>query len=758
VLFFSRVNVFFYVVLAFVRPLGTLLKSMAVHPFRPAPRQATAALVVLLFFAGACTGRKDSPGGRPNVLLVTIDTCRADHIGAYGYRAAITPTLDGLAARGVRFATAVAHVPLTGPSHTSILTSRTPLGHGVRDNGSYVLPRTVPTVAEAFHQGGYRTAAFVSGYPLKRRFGLDRGFDTYDDQLPRGKDARRTAYVERTADKTTDAVLRWLEAKPALPSPFFLWVHYFDPHAPYEAPAEYTLRSASPYDGEIAFVDAQLGRLLHRLDEAGRGAPLVVLVTADHGESLGEHGEDTHGIFVYDSTLRVPFILAGSGVPSGRVSETVARGIDVGPTLLDYAGLAAKGVEGRSLRRAAAGEALPDAPSYAESLHPQLQYGWSPLHAWRTARFKMIEAPRPELYDLSADAAEAHDRSHQDAPRLDTMRRDLQRAMATTTPDAAQAVDAETAERLAALGYVGTGGSSVRPPSGKDPKDGIALATRLGRNGMTVARTEPLKAIPELTALLAEDPGMLVARRTRAIAYEAAGQYEGAIRDLRELEKTGALTSEDAVVLGDNLRLAGHLKEATVVLERTARENPKFAEPWLSLAAIFVLQQDVARAADAYQRVLDIDPDHTEARRGLGDLAFIRGDLDAASGHYTRVLEVDAADVGALTKLGVVKMRTGHPEEAIALFRRATDRQPKNGEALLYLAGALASSGRAAEALPYFERALEVGQRTSMTLNGLGLARMATGDRRGAAQAFRESLRLDPRQPEVARTLSEIGG
>jgi choline-sulfatase len=715
-------------------------------------------MAALAVVAGGCSGRKGGPSARPNVLLVTIDTCRADRLGSYGYRAAVTPTLDGFAARGVRFSTAVAHVPLTGPSHSSILTSRTPLGHGVRDNGSYVLPPTVRSVAEDFRQAGYRTAAFVSGYPLKRRFGLDRGFDTYDDQLPRGKDARRTAYVERTADRTTDAALRWLDAPQATPAaPFFLWVHYFDPHAPYEAPAEYTARAASPYDGEISFVDAQLARLLRRVDEAGGQTPALVLVTADHGESLGEHGEDTHGIFVYDSTLLVPFILAGPGVPAGRVAEAVARGIDVAPTLLDYAGLAAKGMEGRSLRRAASGESVADAPAYAESLHPQLQYGWAPLHAWRTARFKMIEAPRPELYDLQADAGEARDRSHEDPARLEAMRRDLEKAMATTTPDAAQEVDAETAERLAALGYVGTGGSSVRPPSGRDPKDGIGLATRLGRNGMTVARTEPRKAIPELTALLAEDPGMLVARRTRAIAYEAAGQYEGAIRDLRDLEKRGALTAEDAVVLGDNLRLAGRLKEATEVLERTARENPKVTEPWLSLAAVFVLQHKVDEAAAAYERILAIDPDHTEARRGLGDLALIRGDLDAAARHYTRVLELDQTDVGALSKLGVVKVRTGHPDEAIALFRRAIDRQPKNAENLLYLAGALASTGHPAEAVPYFEQALAAGPRTTMALNGLALTRLELGDRAGAAAAFRESLRLDPNQPNVAGALRDLG-
>jgi arylsulfatase A-like enzyme/Tfp pilus assembly protein PilF len=710
--------------------------------------------------AAGCSHGVVPPPARPNVLLVTIDTLRADRLGCYGHRAAVTPVLDGLAARGVRFEVAVAHTPLTAPSHASILTGLTPLGHGVRDNGAYVLPPGARSVAEDFRQAGYRTAAFVSGFPLKRRFGFDRAFDAYDDHLPRGKDARRTAYVERTADRTTDAALRWLEAAPppgAPPAPFFLWVHYFDPHAPYEAPAAFMAGGATPYDGEIAFVDAELGRLLRRVEEGAKDRPTFVLVTADHGESLGEHGEDTHGIFVYDSTIRVPFLLAGPGVPAGGVARTVARGIDVAPTLLDYAGLAAKGMEGRSLRRATAGETLPDEPAYAESLHSQLQYGWAPLHAWRTAEHKLIEAPRVELYDLAADPAEARDLSAREASRVGDMRRALQRAMATTTPNAAQAVDPETAERLAALGYVGTEGSAAAPPGGRDPKDGISLVTRLGRNGMTVARTEPEKAIRELTALLAEDPGMLVVLRTRAVAYAAAGRPADAIRDLRELEKRGSLSAEDAVVLGDNLRLAGRAQEATAVLERTSRENPKFAQPLLSLAAVCVQQKDMDGAAAAYAKVLAVDPDNAEASRGLGDVALIRGDLAEAGTRYARVLELDGTDAAALSKLGVVRMRTGQAQEAIALFRRAVESDPKNAEALLYLAGALASNGRGAEAVPYFERALAAGPRTTMALNGLGLTRMELGDRAGAAAAFRESLRLDPKQPNVAQALREMG-
>jgi tetratricopeptide (TPR) repeat protein len=636
-----------------------------------------------------------------------------------------------------------------------------------------VLPPSARSIAEDFQAAGYRTAGFVSGFPLKRRFGFDRGFEIFDDNLPRGKDARRTAYVERTADRTTEAALRWLdEDAPAASSgptqgggaapaaggaarPYFLWIHYFDPHAPYEAPAEHMARGALPYDGETAFVDAQLARVLQRVERSG---PTLVLVTADHGESLGEHGEDTHGIFVYDATIRVPFLLAGPGVSPGVVSRTVARGIDVLPTLLELAGLPPRATEGRSLRRAGAGEEQGDAPSYAESLHSQLQYGWAPLHSWRSAGHKLIEAPRPELYDLAADPGETQDRAKQDAARLDAMRGELQRAIAAAaTPEAGKAVDAETRERLAALGYVGTAGGGPPVLTGRDPKDGIGLVTRLGRNGMTVARTEPEKAIRELTALLAEDPGMLVVLRTRAVAYAAAGRPRDAVRDLRELEKRGALSAEDRVVLGDNLRLAGEPDEAVRVLERALENDPKFAQPLLSIAAVHMQQRDVKGAAAAFAKVLELEPDNAEAHRGLGDVALVEGDASAAARHYGRIVELDPADAAALTKLGVALMRQGRRDEATLTLRRAVERDPKSGEALLYLAGALAASGRPREALPYFERSLAAGPRTAMALNGLGLTRLELGDTAGAATAFRESLRIDPRQPEVARTLREIG-
>jgi arylsulfatase A-like enzyme/cytochrome c-type biogenesis protein CcmH/NrfG len=727
-------------------------------------RSLSTALVSLLALVPGCRRAAPTapPAGRPNVLLVTIDTLRADRVGCYGHASASTPALDALAARGVRFETAIAHVPLTGPSHASILTGLGPLGHGFRENAGFVLPAQVRSGTEDFRQAGYRTAAFVSAFPLDRRFGFDRGFDAYDDHLPKGNDPRRTPYVERFADATTDAVLRWLEAPAGETAgrPFFLWVHYYDPHAPYEPPRAFAARfRTAPYDGEVAFADEQLGRLFRALEERGLLAPTLVVAMSDHGEGLGEHGEGTHGLFVYDTTLRIPFIVAGPGVAAGRIAPTVARGIDVLPTLLDYAGLSPRPeIEGRSLRPAIEGRAMDDAPAYAETLYPQREFGWAPLFAWRTARHKMIEAPSSELYDLERDPRERDNLAARNSARLGEMRQTLEVALSRTAPSAEAEVDPETAERLRALGYVaGAGGPPLAAGATlRDPKDGQRLVPRLNR-GMSAVRTDPPAAIRDLTAVLAEDPGLLMARRSLAVAYTAAHQYDRAITELRRLEKEGALSAEDGVVLGDNLRFAGRLEEATAVLERTARENPRFAQPWLSLAEVHVKKERLGEAAAAYEHALEIAPDHVEALRGLGDLALLRQQADEAGRRYARILEIEPSDAGAMTKLGVVRMRSGRPDEAIAFFRRAIEREPKNGEALLYLAGALASTGHPAEALPYFERALEAGQRNPMALNGLALTRLGLGDRSGAAQAFRESLKLDPKQPDVARTLAEIG-
>ena len=699
------------------------------------------------------------PADRPNVLLITIDTLRADRLGGYGHRMAATPTLDGLAARGARFATAVAHTPLTGPSHASILTGLSPLGHGFRNNSGFVLASSIKTAAEDFKQAGYRTGAVISGFPLDRRFGFDRGFDAYDDHLPRGNDPRRTPYVERPANATTDAALRWLASADARqPARWFLWVHYYDPHAPYEPLGDLATRFAgSPYDGEVAFVDRELGRLLRALEEKQELARTLIVATADHGESLGEHGEGTHGVFVYDATIRIPLIMAGPRIAAGRVSDTVGRLIDVLPTMLDYAGIPLRAdLDGRSLRPTIEGHAMGDAPAYAESLYAQLELGWAPLHAWRSSKAKLIDAPRPELYDLEQDASELSNVAASQPARVAELRRALDAALRQSPPSASAAIDPEAAERLRALGYV-SGGTVPRGTgqSLRDPKDGVRILPRLNR-GMSAARIEPDTAIRELSAVLAEDPDLMMARRTRAVAYAAARRHELAIADLRHLESHKQLTPEDAIVLGDNLRFAGKLADAATVLERTARENPKFPQPLLSLAEVRIQERNYPEAARICERALQLVPDHIEALRRLGDLALLREDLETAGTRYSRILTLDGTDVPALTRLGVVRMRTGKPDDAMRLFQQAIEREPKNAEALLYLAGVLAARGRPADALPYFERALEAGPPSTMALNGLGLTRLALGDRAGAAEAFRKSLRLDPKQPDIVQALADL--
>ncbi|HET9316578.1 MAG TPA: sulfatase, partial [Vicinamibacteria bacterium] len=341
-----------------------------------------------------------------SVVLLTLDTTRADRLGCYGHPGGASPNLDALARRGVLFRQAYAHVPLTCPSHASLLTGRLPTGHGVRDNGGYVLAPGLPTLAERFAAAGHRTGAFVSAFVLDRRFGLARGFATYHDAVPAGSAADQGDPSHRAvrAEETIDRALRWLEQDPG--RPFFLWVHLFDPHHPYEAPEPYRSRfGADPYLGEIAYTDAQVGRLL---EAAGRRRALVA-VMGDHGEGLGDHEEITHGYFVYSNTQRVPLLLALPGVlPEGASVDGVVRGVDLAPTLLDLAGLPGlPEPDGVSLRAHVAGRRGDDAgPAYVESYHPRFWWGAQEVLGVRSGRWLFVEAPRPELYDVAADPAE----------------------------------------------------------------------------------------------------------------------------------------------------------------------------------------------------------------------------------------------------------------------------------------------------------------------------------------------------------------
>jgi tetratricopeptide (TPR) repeat protein len=439
------------------------------------------------------------------------------------------------------------------------------------------------------------------------------------------------------------------------------------------------------------------------------------------------------------------------------VASTVARGIDVAPTLLDLAGVAAPaGVEGRSLRAAAQGTEMADAPAYAESLFAAIHLGWAPLHAWRTARFKLVDAPRPELYAVDRDPGESKDLATAHPDVVEKLRAPLRAMLEAAVAPAARAPDAEATEKLRSLGYL-AGGPAPSATVARDPKDGIALINRL-EHAIADARTRPRQAADALGAVLAEDPHVGLARRYRAIALTAAGDHAGAVAELRALEKEGPLGPDDLVLLGDCLRLAGRPAEAFAALDEAAKRNPRSPDAALTRARALLALGRRDEARGAFAQALSISPGHPAALQGLGDLALEQGDLAGAQAYYERVREADPADPKPLLKLGVVYGRAGQVDQAVALLREAVARAPADTDAVLALAAALAKGGRPAEAVPFLERAVQAGARSTTTLNALGFARLESGDDAGALEALRASLAADPRQPEVAETVSRLQG
>ena len=505
----------------------------------PAFRAATILLAVF--------GVSPQPLVPPNVLLVTIDTLRADRIGAYGYAPARTPVLDRLSASGVRFADATAHVPLTHPSHVAILTGRYPSTFGARLNGMNPLPAAATTVAERLKPAGYRTGAVVGSVVLERSFGLDQGFDHFDDRFPvKPSPVVAIADLHRPASEVTTAALRWLKTngQPGSAAPWFLWTHYYDPHLPYDPPSRHAAASPGrPYDGEIAFVDEEVGRLLASVDRQRT----LVIVTADHGESLGEHGEPDHGFFLYDSTLHVPLIVSGpgrAGAISPRVVAEQVRSIDIAPTIAALAGIAPDGVsDGESLVPLLEGKTRKDVPvSLAESWYPRLHFGWSELRSARVGEWKYVAAPKPELYDLRTDRTERRNVVHDRAAVAGRLASEVGRLPSSGQPDATPPTppDPATVERLRALGYVGTFSPVTSSSGTENPLDRIgdyrAYRELFSRALTLLGQNRPAAAAGILQQLLKSNVRAFEAHLYLGNAYAAQAKTEAA---LGEYERGG---------------------------------------------------------------------------------------------------------------------------------------------------------------------------------------------------------------------------
>lgn len=566
---------------------------------------ARLSLCLAAALALACSGATPAPSASAaSVLLVTIDTLRADRVGAYGDASARTPNIDGLARGGVVFEAAYCTAPITLPSHASLLTGLLPPAHGVRGNGSFALGKGARTLGEVLRSRGLRSAAFVGAFPLARRFGLDRGFDHYDDAFERAP-GLHFEFPERPADRVVAAARAWLAANPG---PAFVWVHLYDPHAPYAPPAEF--RGADPYRGEIAFVDSALGPLL--LDWDARPGPAVVALAADHGEAFGEHEEESHSLFVYDTTLRVPLVLRGAGVPAGRRIATPVSLVDLPASLADLAG-ASGSLPGASLRPLWAHEGARGAAVYAETLAPRLDFGWSDLRAWRDGKFKYVRAPRPELFDLEADPGETRNLVASEPERARAMAADLETALKEMGErESRAAADPEAAERLRALGYVqGPGGRG----SGADPKDRVGVARSLAR---------------------------------------ASGPFSGPEEVVRTYREIVALDPENPLAnfrLADALLRAGRAREAVPHFTRVIEGGPTSADPFVGLATAYAELGRIGDAERVLRRALDLELGSGQVHFNLGEIARSRGDEKSARAAYEAALSDESTRARARERL-----------------------------------------------------------------------------------------------------------
>ncbi len=591
-----------------------------------------------------------APAGRPSVLVIVADTLRPDALGWVAGRNA-TPALDALAREGRRFPAAVSAVPLTLPAHATLFTGLVPRRHGVRDNGHVLSPR-VPTLAEALKRTGYATGAVVSGYPLRALFGLDRGFEHYDDALT----VEGGEWRDRPAAETTEAALAFVRAhRAAAPGrPFFLFVHYYDAHDPYTPPAALRRPGArGAYDGEVAAVDAAVDTLRRGLHDVGAASNLLTVFTADHGESLGEHGEDTHGFFVYDATTLVPLVVHWPGRLKAGASDAPARLVDLTPTLLDLLGLPRfPGVDGVSLRPLLEGRAQDVPAAYIESQQPWLGYGWAPLRALRTREAKLIEAPRPEFYDLKRDAKETSDRASERAPDMARLRGLLREVESRSSVASAGASDPEVLESLRALGYVGGGATSSEPPAGlPDPKDRIAQKAQLTTAENALRSGDAAAALRGFDAVLAKEPDNRYGLLRSGVALARLKRWREAVTRLERAVRADTAQAEARYELADALTAAGELARAAQEWMDVVRLQPRRAAAWSNLGGVLFRRGDARGAERAVARSVELEPQSALYVENLAEVRFALAQAEARAGRRDEARRLLGQALGAQPQL-----------------------------------------------------------------------------------------------------------
>ena len=703
------------------------------------PARGAALLLAGLVCLGGC--RRSADPSTFSVVLVTLDTTRADRIGAFGGKGGLTPRIDALAAEGTTFQQAISQVPLTLPAHSSILTAQYPARHGVQHNGIFRLADQATTVAEHLKGKGFATSAVIGAFVLNKAFGTAQGFDVYNDVAgDRSHGASDSLYeAQRTADQVNAEVFTWLEHRPA--GPFFLWVHYYDPHIPYSPPeGRGRMLRGSGYDREISYLDACLGDLVDRLRREGLLDRTLLAIVGDHGESLGEHLEVTHGMFLYEGAVHVPFLLRAPGlVKAGTTVDHPVELVDVVPTMLDLLGVdPLPGAQGKSLvPRMRGRQSGTGAVAHAETEFPRLEFGWSELSMVRDSRYKYIQAPRPELYDLREDPGEQHNLLAGERERAADLKAALDRWRTETAAEKGETGEAHNAglgaadlERLRSLGYLG-GPGSVAPAGAAlpDPKDRVEEGRQITEARDLIDRGRPGDALPVLDRIVGSSPGNHLARSSRVLALVRLGRKAEAEGEAREALAAAsadryaapALVEKAHRALASTLWMNGKHAEAereyrlAMDLNRANPSAPSFP-------GLLTTPEGAEQAGRLVGDVLSRHPDDPMAWAAKFELEYGRKDVAAALGTAARLAELRAGDPDTLVRAGMLARDAGNRPLALRLFEVAGEKAPHDADVLGHLA----------------------------------TSRITAGDLQGATRALREVRRLRPKDPRAPFYLGNI--
>jgi arylsulfatase A-like enzyme/Tfp pilus assembly protein PilF len=683
-----------------------------------------------------------------NVVVVTLDTTRADRLGCYGFKGVATPNIDALAREGVLFEQATATVPLTFPSHSAIFTGLVPPHHGVHDNGGFFLDQSKTTLAERLRDAGYATGAFIAAWVLDSKWGLAQGFDTYSDKFDLSKyKVVSLGTVQKPGDEVMNDALAWMDSVRS--RKFFAWIHLYDPHSPYEAPEPFhSLYPGQPYLAEIAYTDQVVGRLTSWLREQELLDRTIVVLTADHGESLGDHGESTHSFFVYDATTHVPLIVRTPWRLQGR-RRTQVGSVDILPTVLDLVGLPPQeGIDGHSVARALFDPAAQlGIASYSETYYPRFHYGWQHLQSLRDGGYKFIEAPTPELYDVVADPAETKNVYKAESKRAAALRtrlRELTEGASARVPEQQQ-LDPETLQRLAALGYVGNAVSVDPEAVLPDPKDKIGLY-KMMHDARDRAQEEKFsEAIATMQKVVAEDPDIIDAYISLGNWLMRSKRGEEAIAAFKQVLARQPENSLAIVNLANVYRVRGQHAAAIEGYRTALKLDPQNPQNWFQFATLFLDMGRVREAEQTFRQALEANPRMGAAYNSLGVIEWSRGQKGAAEQLIRRGLELEPDVRTGRFNLARAEEARGDLAAAEKLYREELETYADNGKARFNLAQLLKERGDRAGYLAELQLSIEKAPDFGPAFFFLAREELGAGGLAGAEELAKRGLEVDPR-------------